>query len=219
MPENISSGGGSPWEINLSPDEWYQKLRSQLAQEWGKAGNYLQTKERNSIIREQIFKYLISAVMTDDERAAYLGLPEGCRIRENAKIIAPENFKCGKYVWIGEGAILDASGGLEVGDHTTIGSYCLVWTHASHFANLTLSNVIGSQLILRKPTKVGNGCTIWVHSVVYSGVTIGDKTVVLPMSVVTKDIPGHCIVAGSPAKKIRDLTEEDIQKEVNALIR
>ena len=88
--------------------------------------------ERNRKLREQILTYHISSVMTDDERAQLLGLPEGCRIRENAKIISPENFKCGKYVWIGEGAILDASGGLEIGDHTSIGLYVLVWTHSSY---------------------------------------------------------------------------------------
>ena len=217
MPDNTNQGEGNPWQLDSIAENWYKKLYSQLEQEWAKAAQFLQTKERNTIIREQIFKYLISGVMTDDERAAYFGLPEGCRIRENAKIIAPENFTCGKYVWIGEGAILDASGGLEIGDHTTIGSYSLIWTHASHLANLTLNNAAGSQLIIRKPTKIGNGCVVWGHSVVYSGVTIGDKTVVLPMSVVTKDIPGYCIVAGAPAKKIRDLTEEDIQKEVASL--
>ncbi|HPX12433.1 MAG TPA: CocE/NonD family hydrolase, partial [Syntrophales bacterium] len=66
--------------------------------------------ERNRNLRGQILQYFISSVMTDDERARLLGLPEGCRMRENAKIISPENFRCGKYVWIGEGAVLDASG-------------------------------------------------------------------------------------------------------------
>ena len=66
---------------------------------------------RNNALRKQILTYSMSSVMTDDERAKLLGLPKGCRIRENAKILCPENFRCGEYVWIGEGAILDASGG------------------------------------------------------------------------------------------------------------
>ena len=156
--------------------------------------------------------------MTDDERAELFGLPEGCRIRENAKIISPENLKCGKYVWIGEGAILDASGGLEIGDHTAIGLYVLVWSHSSYLANVSLNNVIASPLIERKPTKIGKGCFIAGHSVIYPGVTIGDKVVVLPMSVVTKDIPSNCIVAGAPARKIKDLDEEEIQKEIRRVL-
>jgi len=173
--------------------------------------------ERNRKLREQILTYHISSVMTDDERAQLLGLPEGCRIRENAKIISPENFKCGKYVWIGEGAILDASGGLEIGDHTSIGLYVLVWTHSSYLANITLDNTIGNPLIERKPTKIGKGCFIAGHSVIYPGVTIGDRVVVLPMSVVTKDIPSNCIIGGVPAKKIKDLDEEEISQKVKSM--
>ena len=61
-------------------------------------------------IREQILKYNATFSMTDVERAKFLGLPKGCRIRENAKIISQENLKIGNNVWIGESAILDASG-------------------------------------------------------------------------------------------------------------
>lgn len=175
--------------------------------------------ERNRILRSQILTYAISQVMTDDERAQLVGLPEGCRIRENAKIISPENFKCGKFVWIGEGAILDASGGLEIGDHTSIGLYVLIWTHRSMLTNLTLNNIIGNPLIERKPTKIGKGCFIAGHSVIYAGVNIGDYAVVLPMSVITKDVPNNCMVAGAPAKVIRKLTEEDINKMVQERMR
>jgi len=69
--------------------------------------------------------------MTDDKRAELLGLLEGYRIRKNAKIISIEHFKCGKYVWVGEGSVLDASGRLEIGDHTNICLYCLIWTYTN----------------------------------------------------------------------------------------
>lgn len=152
--------------------------------------------------------------MTDDERAKLLGLPEGCRIREGAKIIEPNNFKCGEYVWIGEGAILDASGGLEIGAHTSIGLNVMVWSHTSHLPNLAMNNQIGSPLIERKPTRIGKGCFIAGPSVIYHGVTIGDKVVILPMSVVTKDVPGNSLVAGAPAEIKRTITDEFIQEEI-----
>lgn len=38
------------------------------------------------------------------------------------------------------------------------------------------------------------------------GITLGDNTIVGAGSVVTKSFPeGNCIIAGNPAKKIRDL--------------
>ena len=162
---------------------------------------------RANEVRKQILTYFVASVMTDDERADLLGLPKGCRMREGAKIISPENFHCGEYVWIGEGAILDASGGLAVGDHTTLASHVFVWTHTSYRANLAFDNRIGSPLTERRPTRIGRGCYVGGPSVIYPGVTLGDRTVVLPMSVVTKDLPGNCMAAGSPAKIIRELEE------------
>jgi acetyltransferase-like isoleucine patch superfamily enzyme len=139
-------------------------------------------------------------------------------MRENAKIISPEKFKCGEYVWIGEGAILDASGGLTIGDHTSVGLNVMIWSHTSYLTNVTYSNYMSSPLIERKPTVIGSGCFIAGPSVIYSGVTIGDKTVILPMSVVTKDIKGSCIVAGSPARVVKALTDEFIEQEVKRVL-
>lgn len=170
--------------------------------------------ERNNNLRAELLSRFVSGVMTDDERAALWDLPEGCRIRENAKIIAPDNFTCGEYVWIGEGAMLDASGGLEVGDHTTIGASALVWSHTSVLASLAMDNRIGSPLIARRKTSIGRGCFIGGPCVIYSGVSIGDRTVVMPMSVVTSDIPGNCMVAGSPAKVIREIDDAYIEAQI-----
>jgi acetyltransferase-like isoleucine patch superfamily enzyme len=176
-------------------------------------------KDRNKDLRAQILQYQISTVLTDDERAQLFGLPKGCRMRENAKIITPEKFECGEYVWIGEGAIIDASGGLKIGDHTSIGLNVMIWSHTSHLVNLSLNNIIGSPLIERKPTSIGRGCFIAGPSVINAGVTIGDKVIVLPMSVVTKDIPNNNMVAGAPATIKRKITESFIQEEVNRVMK
>lgn len=174
--------------------------------------------ERNSNLRSQILRYFISSVMTDEERAQLFGLPTGCRMRENAKVICSEKFECGEYVWIGEGAVLDASGGLSIGEHTSVGLYVLIWSHTSYLTNVTLNNVMESPLIERKPTRIGKGCFIAGPSVIYPGVTIGDRVVILPMTVVTKDIPSNCLVAGSPASIKRELTDELIQREVERVL-
>ncbi len=174
--------------------------------------------ERNQKLRSQILQHFIGLVMTDEERAHLMNLPKGCRMRENAKIISPEHFECGEYVWIGEGAILDASGGLSIGDHTSIGLNVFIWSHTSYLTNLTFNNIMDSPLIERTPTNIGRGCFIAGPSVIYPGVTIGDRVVALPMSVITKDVPDNSLVAGAPAVIKREITEEFIQQEVDRIL-
>jgi acetyltransferase-like isoleucine patch superfamily enzyme len=184
-----------------------------LFETWRSAEFVVKDNERQKRLRPEILSRLLSSVMTDDERAAYYGLPQGCRMREGVKVISQENLLCGEHVWIGEHAILDASGGLEIGSHTSIGLSVYLWSHTSVLTNLTMENFSGSPLIERKPTKIGSGVFIGGPSVIFPGVTIGDKVVVAPLSVVNKDIPSYSMVAGNPARIIRTITEDYIQQE------
>jgi acetyltransferase-like isoleucine patch superfamily enzyme len=178
-------------------------------------------KNTDQELRGQILKYHMSSVLTDRERAKLLGLPEGCRIRENAKIISPENLKCGENVWIGEGAILDASGGLEIGDNTQIGLYTLIWTHTSIDQAVSGETGISKDKITRMPTKIGRNCFISGPSVIYSGVTIGNRVTVLPMSVVNNDVTDDSIVGGSPIGKMKDIERrvKELERKIEELAR
>lgn len=162
---------------------------------------------RSQALREDILTRLLALAMTDDERAAMLGLPEGCRVRESAKIIAPASLVCGEFVWIGENSLLDASGGLSIGAHSTIAVGAQVWSHSSVMSNLMLANTSGNPWITRKSTVIGAGCYIGGPSSIYPGVSIGDGSVVLPMSTVTENVPPNSMVGGSPARVIRQLNE------------
>ncbi|WP_158888592.1 acyltransferase [Amycolatopsis anabasis] len=170
--------------------------------------------ERSNRLRPQILTELVGEYMNDVERAKLYGLPETTRIRQRAKIVSPENLKIGEHCWIGEGAVLDASGGLEIGEHTSIGLNTLVFTHSSWLANMTLQNHSGSDLIERKPVKIGKGCFIGGLVVIMAGVTIGDFATVQPNSVVAKDVPPRSLVAGNPARVFQRYDEEYIAGEV-----
>lgn len=172
--------------------------------------------ERARALRPYVLRQAMGQYLTDDERARLWGLGEGCRMRENAKIIAPEKLVCGHHVWIGEGAVLDASGGLEIGDHTSIGLYVMAWSHTSMLANLMGDNVVGSRYITRRPTRIGSRCFIAGHAVIYGGVTLGDATVVLPMTVVTQSLPGNVLVGGSPARVLREIDDAFLDEQLRA---
>ena len=49
------------------------------------------------------------------------------------------------------------------------------------------------------------GRNVWIgeYSRICKGVTIGDNSIVAANSVVTKNVPANCIVAGNPAKIVK----------------
>ena len=192
-------------------DPLKKELLDLLKAVWQSDSFKLSDDERTRGLRLELLKRALGTVMTDSERARLNGLSPGCRMRENAKILSPENLVCGDHVWIGEGVIVDASGGLEIGDHTTLGSGSYIWSHSSAMANILMDNRPGNAFIVRARTRIGKGTFIGGPSVVYSGVSIGNRCLVMPMSVVTSDVPDNTMVGGAPAKVIRQIDEAYIE--------
>ena len=59
-----------------------------------------------------------------------------------------------------------------------------------------------------KDIRIGKNCWIGMNSVILPGVELGDHTIVGAGSIVTKSYKeGNCIIAGNPAKKIRDIND------------
>lgn len=57
-----------------------------------------------------------------------------------------------------------------------------------------------------QPVTIGENCWIGMNAVLLPGVTLGDGTVVGAGSVVTHSFPqGHCVVAGNPARVLREI--------------
>ncbi len=52
-------------------------------------------------------------------------------------------------------------------------------------------------------TYIGKHCVIGVGCMILPGLHIGDEVVVGGGSIVTKDVPDHCMVAGNPARIIK----------------
>jgi acetyltransferase-like isoleucine patch superfamily enzyme len=56
---------------------------------------------------------------------------------------------------------------------------------------------------------VGNDVWIGANACVLRGVALGEGAIVGTGSVVTKDVPPYTIVAGNPARVIRELTPDE----------
>ena len=121
----------------------------------------------------------------------------------------------GSYIQVGENAELSVGDSLinrEVkiicNKKMTIGDGCIM-----AMGTVIRDNDGGRHRILSpdytnaKPVRIGNHVWLGENSMVLKGVTIGDGAVIAASSVVTKDVPPHCLVAGSPAKVIRENIE------------
>lgn len=58
---------------------------------------------------------------------------------------------------------------------------------------------------IAKPIKIGDDVFIGARAIILKGVEIGKCSIVGARSVVTKSVPPYCVVAGNPAKVIREL--------------
>lgn len=113
--------------------------------------------------------------------------------------------KFGHNVFINHSVVLSASGGIEFEDGVMLAP-CVRIASINHDFNNRHSIYTYGKVLIKKNAWIG------MNAVITPGVTIGENAVVGAGSVVTKDVPDNCVVAGVPAKVIKRLDPKD-QKE------
>lgn len=131
-----------------------------------------------------------------------------CRIASTVEISNKDKLVIGDNVWINHYVRIDTTGGVEIGEGCQIGYGSCILSHSSHIAirlcgkeymRLNLEDRPG---YLFAKVKIGAYTFVGGGSYIMPGVSIGKGCVIGVNSVVTKDVPDHSIVAGSPAKII-----------------
>ena len=87
-----------------------------------------------------------------------------------------------------------------IGDNCMIGPNVGIYT-AGHAIEPKDRNKGGYAI----PIKIGNDVWIGGSCTILPGVTIGDNSIIAAGSVVIKDVPSNVIMAGNPAKKLKDV--------------
>ena len=140
-------------------------------------------------------KELIKQIIGKTQNKYWVEQPFYCDYGYNIEI--GENFYSNHNL-----VILDCAK-VKFGDNVFIGPNCGFYT-AEHPLDSKTRN---KGLEYAKSIIVGDNVWIGGGAHILSGVKVGNNVVIAAGAVVTKDVPDNCVVAGVPAKKIKDLDE------------
>lgn len=136
-------------------------------------------------------------------------------MEKNSKIVIKGNFSfsCGADILLKENAVLSIGNSwanfdcqircgnkIQIGDNCVFGRNINISDSDFHLVFDNNKQIINSS----KPTIIANNVWIGHNAIILKGVTIGSNSIVAAGSVVTKDVPPNTIVAGSPAKVIKE---------------
>lgn len=107
----------------------------------------------------------------------------------------------GKHTFINYGTSIAARSSVEIGPYCHIGHYTFIMDNHQHDV------VRHTQVPPSAPVVIEDNVWIGSKAVILPGVRIGHRAVIGAGSIVTRDVPAKCVVAGNPARVLRFLTE------------
>ncbi|URZ87310.1 2,3,4,5-tetrahydropyridine-2,6-dicarboxylate N-acetyltransferase [Floricoccus penangensis] len=143
-----------------------------------------------------------SAVPLLDKKEINARIEPGAIIRDQVEI--------GDNAVIMMGAVINI--GAEIGAGTMIdmgailGGRAIVGNNSHIGAGAVLAGVI--EPASAEPVRVGDNVLVGANAVVIEGVQIGDGAVVAAGAIVTEDVPERVVVAGVPARIIKEIDEK-----------
>jgi acetyltransferase-like isoleucine patch superfamily enzyme len=140
---------------------------------------------------------LLHTQISFDRAGALFSCGDRCFVGRSNMVIA-EAVKLGDDVVI--------SWGVTIVDHN---SHALIWSDRK---NDVLDWADGRKdwtNVAIAPVHVQDKVWIGFNAIILKGVTIGEGAIVAAGAIVTKDVPPYTIVAGNPARVIRELSEAE----------
>lgn len=122
--------------------------------------------------------------------------------------IAEENFRfnfgqfieVGDFVFFNRGVYIDSKGGVTLGNEVCLTEDVRIFTH-THSES---SHIVREY----RPVVIKDYVKIYTGAIIFPGVTIGEQAIVAANSIVSQDVPPNTVVAGSPAKVVRERKTE-----------
>jgi acetyltransferase-like isoleucine patch superfamily enzyme len=116
-------------------------------------------------------------------------------------------LRIGDRCVIGRGSHLIAHHSLVIGDDVFTGPYVYITDQNHGYADP--DEPIGRQMPLNAAVRIGSGSWLGAGAIVLPGASIGRNVVVAAGSVVRGTVPDRCVVAGVPARVVREYVPGD----------
>lgn len=129
----------------------------------------------------------------------------GSKIDDSTTIFVPFYTNFGQHIEIGKNVFINHAcsfldmGGIIIEDDVLLGPKVNLITENHPIEPNNRKTLICKPITIKKNAWIGAAATI------LAGVTIGENAIVAAGSVVTKDVPGNTIVAGVPAKHVKNI--------------
>lgn len=150
---------------------------------------------------------------------ASVNIGSNCNIRGTIYVLSKSGkIEVGDYFYLGKDSSLwcyDKK--ISIGDRVLIAHNVSIFnnnTHSTnpefrfaHYKSIINSNNYEGVDIKGSDTVIGDDVWIGCNCVILKGVNIGNRAIVAAGSVVTTDVPENVLVAGNPAKIIKQLTD------------
>lgn len=149
---------------------------------------------------------------TPDEVRSYLSRITGQEIDESVTLLPPfyvdfgKNIRMGKRCWIQQGCTFFDRGGITLGNDVFIAPKVNLIT-INHDPNPeNRSATYGRPIVIEDKVWIG------INSTILPGVTIGYGSIVGANSVVTRSVPPFTVVAGNPARVIKEIKSKESRR-------
>jgi carbonic anhydrase/acetyltransferase-like protein (isoleucine patch superfamily) len=133
-------------------------------------------------------------------------------VADSANLIGKVTLEANVSVWSGV-TIRGDNERITIGENSNVQEGTVMHTDMGYPLTLGKSVTVGHQAMLHGCT-VGDGSLIGIQAVVLNGARIGKGCLVGAGALVTegKEFPDHSLIVGSPAKVVRTLTQDDLQR-------
>ncbi len=135
----------------------------------------------------------------------YVSLSAG--MAPGQEMVSDPVVSIGDRTLIGRGSHIVGHFCVEIGDDIQTGPYVYITDQNHVYRDPDVP--IGAQWPVESSVSIGSGSWLGTGVVVLPGSRIGRNVAVGAGSVVTGDLPDHCVAVGSPAKVVKRYTPED----------